>query len=313
MHDLERATPHSAQGSSRCRRVEGPLAETADFGKEEPQRRAQATAATRRGALTSPGAMIRQGYGTPTLAKPSKEFVKHKRQSLSPENRQSSAFSPPSRGLGRASKVPPPKSPHGGEAAIFSRSVSRGGEIAANAAESAGCNNIPGLKGMINDIFDAADTNKDGRVHIDGEQVSRDAVLDVLKSKRASHESVLLTADRGANVQAAVEIMADARLAGFESVAIADPTYTRARTILALDAARRGDARSAENYIEQTMALPENRYNPVLLSQLALLQHLLPLVPEEAIASNRAQPPLCLRLPLLPNQREDWGGVEVFA
>ena len=25
MHDLERATPHSAQGSSRCRRVEGPL------------------------------------------------------------------------------------------------------------------------------------------------------------------------------------------------------------------------------------------------------------------------------------------------
>jgi biopolymer transport protein ExbD len=61
----------------------------------------------------------------------------------------------------------------------------------------------------------------DGQVHIDGEQVSRDAVLDVLKSKRASHESVLLTADRGASVQAAVEIMADARLAGFESVAIA--------------------------------------------------------------------------------------------
>ena len=29
MHDLERATPHSAQGSSRCRRVEGPLAEEA--------------------------------------------------------------------------------------------------------------------------------------------------------------------------------------------------------------------------------------------------------------------------------------------
>ena len=27
MHDLERATPHSAQGSSRCRHVEGPLAE----------------------------------------------------------------------------------------------------------------------------------------------------------------------------------------------------------------------------------------------------------------------------------------------
>ena len=50
------------------------------------------------------------------------------------------------------------------------------------------------------------------------------------------------------------------------------PTYTRARTILALDAARRGDVASAENYIEQTMALPENRYNPLLLSQLALHQ-----------------------------------------
>ena len=33
MHDLERATPHSAQGSSRCRRVEGPLAET--FGVDK--------------------------------------------------------------------------------------------------------------------------------------------------------------------------------------------------------------------------------------------------------------------------------------
>jgi hypothetical protein len=57
-----------------------------------------------------------------------------------------------------------------------------------------------------------------------------------------------------------------------ESVGTDNPTFTRARTILAVDAARRGDARSAENYIEQTMALPENRYNPVLLSQLALHQ-----------------------------------------
>jgi biopolymer transport protein ExbD len=61
----------------------------------------------------------------------------------------------------------------------------------------------------------------DGRVHIDGDAVPRDGVLGVLKDKRSAHDSVLLTADRGANVQSAVEIMADARLAGFESVAIA--------------------------------------------------------------------------------------------
>jgi len=115
--------------------------------------------------------MIRQGYDTPTVAKPSKEFVKHRRQSLSPDdsltrklNRQGTVFLPPSHGPG--SKVPSPKTSRGGKPALLSRSVSRGGLIAANAAESAGCNNIPGLEGMINDIFDAADTNKDGRVDI---------------------------------------------------------------------------------------------------------------------------------------------------
>ena len=61
----------------------------------------------------------------------------------------------------------------------------------------------------------------DGRVTVDGESVSREAVLPALRAKRASFESVLLTADRGANIQSAVEIMADARSAGFESVAIA--------------------------------------------------------------------------------------------
>ncbi|MBO84795.1 MAG: hypothetical protein CL927_05505, partial [Deltaproteobacteria bacterium] len=57
-----------------------------------------------------------------------------------------------------------------------------------------------------------------------------------------------------------------------EALAIDNPDYTRARTLLAVDAAQRGDAASAERYLEQTMSLPENRYNPVLLSQLALHQ-----------------------------------------
>ena len=57
-----------------------------------------------------------------------------------------------------------------------------------------------------------------------------------------------------------------------EAKAIDDPAYTQARTILAVDAAQRGDSAAAERYLEQTMSLPENRYNPVLLSQLALHQ-----------------------------------------
>lgn len=61
----------------------------------------------------------------------------------------------------------------------------------------------------------------DGRVHIDGELVPRERVLEVLKQLRSGHDSVLLTSDRAADVQSAVEIMADARLAGYDSVAIA--------------------------------------------------------------------------------------------
>lgn len=62
---------------------------------------------------------------------------------------------------------------------------------------------------------------EDGRVEIDGEDVARAQVLPTLRAKRGEHDAVLLTADRGANIQAAVEIMADARVAGFEAVAIA--------------------------------------------------------------------------------------------
>lgn len=60
----------------------------------------------------------------------------------------------------------------------------------------------------------------DGKVTIDGKEVARAEVLPEFKRHRGEYESVLLTADRGANIQSAVEIMADARSAGFDSVAI---------------------------------------------------------------------------------------------
>ena len=57
-----------------------------------------------------------------------------------------------------------------------------------------------------------------------------------------------------------------------EDTRIDDPTFTRAYTILAADAQARGDTRAAEGYLERLMALGENRFNPVLLSELARLQ-----------------------------------------
>ncbi len=77
--------------------------------------------------------------------------------------------------------------------------------------------------------------------------------------------------DRAARTAASSGLDATTRRA-LEAVAIDDPEYTRSRVVLSVDAARRGDTSSAERYLEQTMALPENRYNPVLLSQIALYQ-----------------------------------------
>lgn len=67
----------------------------------------------------------------------------------------------------------------------------------------------------------------DGKVTIDGEEVARANVLPEFKRHRGEYESVLLTADRGANIQSAVEIMADARSAGFDSVAIVTTERTK--------------------------------------------------------------------------------------
>lgn len=48
-----------------------------------------------------------------------------------------------------------------------------------------------------------------------------------------------------------------------------DPAFTRARTLLYLDAKARGDGKLRDSYLQSMMALPENRYNPVLLVEAA--------------------------------------------
>lgn len=61
----------------------------------------------------------------------------------------------------------------------------------------------------------------DGQVEIDGQAYAREAVFATLKSLSSKHESVVLLADRQAAVEAAVQVLADARAAGFASASIA--------------------------------------------------------------------------------------------
>lgn len=66
----------------------------------------------------------------------------------------------------------------------------------------------------------------DGRVEIEGQTYAREEVFAALKSRVEQHDSVLLLADRQAAVEAAVQVLADARAAGFESAAIATTEKT---------------------------------------------------------------------------------------
>lgn len=61
----------------------------------------------------------------------------------------------------------------------------------------------------------------DGRVEIQDEMLDASAVYDRLRELSDEHDSVVLLADRAASVEAAVRVLADARAAGFEAVAIA--------------------------------------------------------------------------------------------
>lgn len=54
-----------------------------------------------------------------------------------------------------------------------------------------------------------------------------------------------------------------------EMVTIDEPAYTRARALLLMNAQRKGDKRATKRYLDELMMLPENRYNPVYLADLA--------------------------------------------
>jgi hypothetical protein len=49
------------------------------------------------------------------------------------------------------------------------------------------------------------------------------------------------------------------------AVPVDDPNYTRARTLLFLDAKARGNASERDEHLSALMSRPENRYNPALL------------------------------------------------
>lgn len=54
-----------------------------------------------------------------------------------------------------------------------------------------------------------------------------------------------------------------------ELVALSDPDYTRARSLLVMHYRKKGDEDATKRYLDQIMALPENQYNPIYLSDLA--------------------------------------------
>jgi serine/threonine protein kinase len=54
-----------------------------------------------------------------------------------------------------------------------------------------------------------------------------------------------------------------------EMIGTNDPSYTRSRALLLMNAEAAGDSRSMKRYLDQLMVLPENQYNPVFLSKLA--------------------------------------------
>jgi len=54
-----------------------------------------------------------------------------------------------------------------------------------------------------------------------------------------------------------------------EMVDIAEPSYTRSRALLLMNAQRKGDDKATRKYLDQMMLLPENQYNPVYLTDYA--------------------------------------------
>ncbi|NOY26151.1 MAG: hypothetical protein GXP62_09795 [Oligoflexia bacterium] len=53
-----------------------------------------------------------------------------------------------------------------------------------------------------------------------------------------------------------------------ETVEIDNPSYTRSRALLLMNAQRQGEESATKRYLDQLMLLPENQYNPIYLSDL---------------------------------------------
>lgn len=65
------------------------------------------------------------------------------------------------------------------------------------------------------------DVFADGRVAIDGQVLEGPAIRAALERERETHEAVVLVADASADLQVAIDVLEDARAAGFEAVAVA--------------------------------------------------------------------------------------------
>jgi hypothetical protein len=54
-----------------------------------------------------------------------------------------------------------------------------------------------------------------------------------------------------------------------EGVATSDPAYTRSRALLLMNAHKTKDQKAVKRYLDELMRLPENRYDPIFLTELA--------------------------------------------
>ena len=90
-----------------------------------------------------------------------------------------------------------------------------------------------------------------------------DATLDLPASgDEASGQNL----DKYAGTSASGKLTASDILA-LETVEATDPSYTRARALLLMDAERKKNAPATRQYLDQIMAVPENRYNPIYLTE----------------------------------------------
>jgi eukaryotic-like serine/threonine-protein kinase len=63
--------------------------------------------------------------------------------------------------------------------------------------------------------------------------------------------------------------LSNADVLALEGVAASDPAYTRSRALLLMNAQKGKDPKAIKRYLDDLMRLPENRYDPIFLTELA--------------------------------------------